>query len=696
MKQYIYTTSTYLLLLLLTGTCFLSSCSDEEAVGSKKMADNLSLSIIASVSPSIQTRATDDPATDTRNANGSWIKNFTIFLFATDATDSSTPLFTKTIQVTGNPAKLNQANQIQLTGRELSDAGIGIGSHVKIYAIANHIPANATTLTKKQVTELTITLPDYAKENAWGKDMVPMTGTNPDYEITENNKQTISLDMQRAVMRISIDITDAEFDNDKYDNGEYVWCITSVKLYNDYAVTYLWNEGIPSNPTCRTEEKAIGTTNTSYPKTKILSAGTFYLNCNETSVAHTVPDPIKIKIRGYRSNENSIETPFEYTIDLKKADGTCSFERNTKLTVNLTLNAGSVDIKTEALPWDDKIDANNVKELMDPEPKANSYIVKPNSAILIPVSQVQDVHAFVPKAGDNFAAAIGADETLTAELTWTDVKGTVSGKGLAEDASIAEIEVLGKGPDALLLIVTGTQLGNSVVSVLQSGVFRWSWHIWVTEYDPETTNIKSGSYTFMDRNLGALTNTPDPNGHNSTGVVGTYYQWGRPTPLQSKDRSSTSATVSSPAPVYDADGNIVATRTTTNNINSIGNPRLYFHNFYSEKRELWDTNGQKTALDPCPPGWRVPVKEAWDNIEFNTIEASGVQTKSNLGFYPTSQAYMEVNKIQGWFKPFFWTASIGIDNSIHYSYNSGSAESNSISLNEQYDWYALPVRCVKE
>lgn len=681
MKRYVYTTSTRLMVLLFIGACLFSGCSEEEAVGpGKETGNGPSLSIMAAVSPSIPTRASDDPSTDVRNENGSWIRYLTIFLFATDATDSDTPLFTKTIKVTGNPAQQNQANRMQLTADELKRAGIGFGSHVAIYAIANYIPANAETLTKKQVISLTAPLPTYQDVGAWGKSFVPMSGTNPDYEITSSDNQTISLAMQRAVIRITVTITDAEFDNDKYLTGKYSWGINSIKLYNDFVATYLWNEGIPASPACRTENAGIGTTTLSYPSGDNLTVGPFYLNCNETSAVHTTSAPIKVKVNGIRYNENNIETPFEYTIDLKKSDGSYTFERNTSLTANLTLKAGSVELKTEVLPWDGEADASGAEKPMDMAPKANCYIVKPGSTILIPVSQVQDAYNF-----NSTITPIAADEKLTTKLVWTDVKGATSGKGLANDASVAEIEVLGKGPDALLRVVAGTQPGNSVVAIRTEYADRWSWHIWVTEYDPETDNIVNGVYTFMDRNLGALSNTPSSSGDNSTGVVGTYYQWGRHTPLQSKAFSDNSAAL-----IYDADGTIqVRDQVEPISIGQVSQrPLSFFTSNYSAKQELWDNGGKKTPLDPCPAGWRVPLKTAWDGVNFGEVKTNGVQT--DAGFYPTSQAFMAFNLIDGKFKPFFWTASTYLENRP-YCYNG-----NSEYFSDMPDYYGLPVRCVKE
>lgn len=374
MKRYEYTTYTCLMSLLFIGIGLFSSCSDEVAVDAGTTTDGLpSLSIVANVDAGMVTRATDDPATDnpaedTRNTNGSWIKNLTVFLFSVDAADGATPLLTKTVELESNPTTTNQANKIEMAGQDLRKAGIEIGSHVAVYAIANHTLTNAKDMTKKQVLALTGTLPEYKQAGAF-LSLVPMTGSVSDYTITSTVSQTIPLSLKRAVIRIKIDIVDAEFDNDKYTNGQYYWKIESVKFYNDYATTYLWNEGIPATPGYRTEANGIGITTTSsneYPSSNSFSAGTFYLNCNEKSTAHATPDPIKIKVSGLRGNGNSVDTPFEYTVDLKRTDGTYVFERNTSITATLTLSAGSATLILNDLVWSEGTDVSSDEKPQDP------------------------------------------------------------------------------------------------------------------------------------------------------------------------------------------------------------------------------------------------------------------------------------------------------------------------------------------
>ncbi len=59
----------------------------------------------------------------------------------------------------------------------------------------------------------------------------------------------------------------------------------------------------------------------------------------------------------------------------------------------------------------------------------------------------------------------------------------------------------------------------------------WSWHVWVTGYDPEAdifewTDANGITYKYMDRNLGALSAEK-----YSKDALGLMYQWGRKDPF---------------------------------------------------------------------------------------------------------------------------------------------------------------------
>lgn len=88
-----------------------------------------------------------------------------------------------------------------------------------------------------------------------------------------------------------------------------------------------------------------------------------------------------------------------------------------------------------------------------------------------------------------------------------DLPGLITNVGLipgqqAEEGSIA--------------VSTADKVGNAVIGIRIGGAIRWSWHVWVTRYDPDAELVAYGKiytwdnngdgvvdYTFMDRNLGA-------------------------------------------------------------------------------------------------------------------------------------------------------------------------------------------------
>lgn len=98
-------------------------------------------------------------------------------------------------------------------------------------------------------------------------------------------------------------------------------------------------------------------------------------------------------------------------------------------------------------------------------------------------------------------------------------------------------------PDNQVYVETTGTEGNAVVAVLDGeGTMLWSWHLWVTDYDPDSNgsdyhevNLDGDTYYVMNRNLGAFRNTVDGFGNAETGyrdeLVGLYYQWGRKDPF---------------------------------------------------------------------------------------------------------------------------------------------------------------------
>ena len=152
--------------------------------------------------------------------------------------------------------------------------------------------------------------------------------------------------------------------------------------------------------------------------------------------------------------------------------------------------------------------------------------------------------------------------------------------------------------------------GNALVAIKDAeGTILWSWHLWFESDDmlAKSQIYPVTHYAFMDRNLGALTNCYAADNALDFGFT---YQRGR------KDPFMTSATRTT----YTALG-VLGTYTSytggSNVANSIKNPTVVFgYDSWGGGAEQW-SGTNKTIFDPCPPGWRIPGKDAW--TQFNAV-----------------------------------------------------------------------------
>lgn len=276
------------------------------------------------------------------------------------------------------------------------------------------------------------------------------------------------------------------------------------------------------------------------------------------------------------------------------------------------------------------------------QPSANSYILHPNSiGVLIPVSRCNDCK-FLPY---NLQQQLGADESFTAELLWTDNKN-----GIGSNSNIRAVSAIGTGTSGYVFVIAGSAPGNAVVAIKnKAGKILWSWHIWVVSDTPQV----SGSANLMDRCLGALSATGD--GVQNLGLL---YQWGRKDPFTNTiDVTSTDG-----QPRYDAEGNVLkfevkglegtSYSTKYNYPYALANPTIFYSNkassgadWYSNEsqsdkdKSFWGWNDKKTMNDPCPYGWRVPnTAELWqDNATYNwdtTGLSHGITSTKYGGYYP--------------------------------------------------------------
>lgn len=239
---------------------------------------------------------------------------------------------------------------------------------------------------------------------------------------------------------------------------------------------------------------------------------------------------------------------------------------------------------------------------------ANCYIVAPGS-----------VTRFVANIGNTAEKA----QFATAELTWQDAQGLIT-------------KVEGQAANGAVVVTTaaGAQ-GNALVSVKDAdGKVVWSYHVWVTNYNPETDALTMSfsktidevttdySFTMMDRHLGAM-------GTEGEAAHGLHYNWGRPTPLFAAaatdgsgykalfDMEGDTVKVALQAPVEDVANCVVtaiANPTTQYNGGSECNFSWLSRDYAktAECEDMWGgVSNTQSKYDPCPAGWRVAPYNAY-------------------------------------------------------------------------------------
>lgn len=246
----------------------------------------------------------------------------------------------------------------------------------------------------------------------------------------------------------------------------------------------------------------------------------------------------------------------------------------------------------------------------DTEGTANCYMVAPGS--------VQLIEAVC--RGNSRTEKIG--RWTTAELLWQDERGLI--RTVEYDSALQTI-----------LFSTAPKSGNASIGVRdETGRILWSWHIWVTDYDPAAgiysyTSPTGTEWTFMDRNLGATNAKP-----GDFGAFGLLYQWGRKDPFTAA--AGFSDTAPQERPLYDIEGRALPSMGSLADGYgrldlSIENPMTFYGTRYatadwSEESDDDRWGGEsfrKTAYDPCPVGWKVPVCDAQGHSPYDFITYDG-------------------------------------------------------------------------
>jgi hypothetical protein len=327
-------------------------------------------------------------------------------------------------------------------------------------------------------------------------------------------------------------------------------------------------------------------------------------------------------------------------------------------------------------------------------PRANCYIVAPGKSVYIPLARAND-----SDLGTQISDLTASGYTVG--VAWQDL-------GASSSAVTATQSAADRAFGVFKVTAASGYTGNAVVYVKSaSNTTLWSWHIWITSYDPDVTNSPIGTYTFMDRNLGATNITP------GQAYKGLYYQWGRkdPFPQASTVNSTTFETV------YNGSGTsittvptLVSNTPTTNNLsNSVLNPTSFYYagaptyDWYAatvanQNNGLWGT--LKTVYDPCPAGWKVAPSAAYTSTSFSTSTMTNIS--GTYGWtYTSSGSFWPLSGLLD-----YGPGTLGNVGSVGYYWSSAnSSQSGSgtdlyttsvaVSVNHSRA-YGMSVRCVQD
>lgn len=324
---------------------------------------------------------------------------------------------------------------------------------------------------------------------------------------------------------------------------------------------------------------------------------------------------------------------------------------------------------------------------------ANSYIIsQPNTRYKIKAT-----------VKGNSSQSIGGTP-ISAEVVWQTSKNLL-GPVMLDGDHVSFTTTADANDD------TKINEGNALIAVKDANeTILWSWHLWLTDYNPEEDNITypDGS-VMMDRNLGAMSDGSD----DLYRAYGLFYQWGRKDPLI----MSANATSTSNASTYNNLNNNIgfspvecdeeigtleyAIKCPTRIIKGV-EASGYDWLYKAHDASLWAAN--KTMYDPCPAGWKVPDSKVWNSVQESTDGEFESGWYFNFGgtttFYPAAGrrsfskgVLTNTNHDGTLWTGYYWSAnSTSNDKSVGFYFNRDTFD----TAQANYRAGGFQVRCVKE
>ena len=275
-----------------------------------------------------------------------------------------------------------------------------------------------------------------------------------------------------------------------------------------------------------------------------------------------------------------------------------------------------------------RVDGSNNKTTSERPARAGSVrcVVDPNAPQPDPTVDLSEKGTansyIVSESGDyKFKAVKGNSKESVGAIDKVELLWETNNTATAPEAANTIIAKVGLDEGYITFSTPATLVpGNALIAAKDAdGKILWSWHIWIP-----TTKVTDGTYgnamgegvKLMDRNLGALV-VAEASETEKVDILsmGLFYQWGRKDPFPGFGSTDKKAMAMVGVQMTKQD-----TPITTDE--SIANPTLYAWTKTEGKSEgfnwnteeifgAWGDEGGKTIYDPCPVGYRVPVKGDW-------------------------------------------------------------------------------------
>lgn len=373
-------------------------------------------------------------------------------------------------------------------------------------------------------------------------------------------------------------------------------------------------------------------------------------------------------------------------------------------TYNISAAISGVKVKESSVEAGIKFEANMINNLgiiADVNQIPNCYIVKPGETVKIPVYKAFAM--WEESAWSDYKPSEKNPGATAVQVLWEDVQGL-----LTNIDSNNQLPVSGEGKlneKFFTVEAAGDKTGNAAVSIRFGGEFRWTIHIWVTDYAGSSYQASNG-LEFMDRNLGATSkNVTEPASY------GVYYQGVRYNPFPGPDANGAMKSLSvngktmsiTSTPCWGASQEGMCrwiSKNPTVFVTASGEPYSwltlnkessdYVADFWPSKSE---SKRKKTAYDPCPAGWMLPV---YDESGKSPYSFWADASDEDLKKYPAAGRLQYDFTYSDRSSAVLWCGdpsglqtcsayiNFGTEGTIDYKANSTHSRAN-----------ALPVRCVK-